>query len=59
MNFNDLQTRIGRKTVGKKITRRCSSGGGSYDLLEWEGKDIRDMVFLSSVEIAGGVWWKW
>lgn len=46
MNFNDLQTRIGRKTVGKKLLADVPVVVVAYDLLEWEGKDIRDMPFI-------------
>ncbi|AZQ43475.1 ATP-dependent DNA ligase [Nonlabens ponticola] len=45
MNFNDLQTRIGRKTVGKKLLADVPVVVVAYDLLEWQGKDIRDMAF--------------
>ncbi|SCY26799.1 DNA ligase-1 [Nonlabens sp. Hel1_33_55] len=46
MNFNDLQTRIGRKTVGKKLLADVPVVVVAYDLLEWQGKDIRDMAFI-------------
>ncbi len=45
MNFNDLQTRIGRKTVGKKLLADVPVVVVAYDLLEWQGKDIRDLPF--------------
>lgn len=46
LNFNDLQTRIGRKTVSKKLLTDVPVVIVAYDLLEWQGKDIRDMAFV-------------
>lgn len=46
LNFNDLQTRIGRKTVGKKLLADVPVVVVAYDLLEWEGKDIRELAFV-------------
>ncbi len=43
--FNDLQTRIGRKTVSKALLAKTPVVLRAYDLLEWEGKDIRDLKF--------------
>lgn len=45
LNFNDLQTRIGRKTVSKKLLKDVPVVIVAYDLLEWQGKDIRDQPF--------------
>jgi DNA ligase-1 len=45
LNFNDLQTRIGRKTVSKKLLKDVPVVIVAYDLLEWQGKDIRDLPF--------------
>ncbi|RKN78706.1 ATP-dependent DNA ligase [Ulvibacterium marinum] len=44
--FNDLQTRIGRKTVSKALLAKTPVVMKVYDLLEWEGKDIRALPFL-------------
>jgi DNA ligase-1 len=44
--FNDLQTRIGRKTVSKNLLKKVPIILKAYDLLEWEGKDIRDTPFI-------------
>ncbi len=44
--FNDLQTRIGRKTVSKALLAKTPVILKAYDLLEWNGKDIRDMPFI-------------
>ena len=46
MNFNDLQTRIGRKTVGKKLLKDVPVVIVAYDLLEWKGKDLRELPFI-------------
>ncbi|THD69059.1 ATP-dependent DNA ligase [Robertkochia marina] len=40
-SFNDLQKRLGRKTVSKKLLEENPVFMMVYDLLEWEGKDIR------------------
>jgi DNA ligase-1 len=39
--FNKLQTRIGRKTLSKKILENAPVALIAYDLLEFEGKDLR------------------
>lgn len=39
--FNDLQARIGRKTVSKALLKKIPVILKAFDLLEWEGKDIR------------------
>lgn len=44
--FNDLQKRIGRKTVSKNLLEKVPVILKAYDLLEWEGKDIRGMAFI-------------
>lgn len=41
LGFQILQTRIGRKNVTKKHLRDAPVSLMAYDLLEWEGKDIR------------------
>lgn len=43
--FNDLQTRIGRKTVSKSILKKVPIVFRAYDLLEFEGKDIRKLSY--------------
>lgn len=40
--FNELQTRIGRKSLSKKLLEQVPVEIFAYDLLEWEGKDIRN-----------------
>jgi DNA ligase-1 len=39
--FSQLQRRIGRKRVGKKLLQEAPVVLLVYDLLEWEGKDVR------------------
>lgn len=43
--FNDLQTRIGRKTVSKSLLEKTPVILKAYDLLEWKDNDIRDLPF--------------
>lgn len=42
--FSVLQTRIGRKTITKKQLVEAPIAFFAYDLLEWEGKDIRHVA---------------
>ncbi|MBL0739591.1 ATP-dependent DNA ligase [Chryseolinea lacunae] len=42
LSFNQLQTRIGRKTITPKILNEVPVAFVTYDVLEWEGKDIRE-----------------
>ncbi len=43
LSFQVLQTRIGRKNVTKKILADCPVVIMAYDLLEWQGKDLREL----------------
>ncbi|UAB84904.1 ATP-dependent DNA ligase [Zunongwangia sp. SCSIO 43204] len=43
--FKDLQTRIGRKTVSKNLLKKTPVILKAYDVLEWEGEDIRQRAF--------------
>jgi len=43
--FNALQKRIGRKTVPKALLRDAPVILYAYDLLEWQGQDMRDRPF--------------
>lgn len=43
--FNDLQTRIGRKTVSASVLKNTPVIIKAYDVLEWSGEDIRDKPF--------------
>lgn len=49
--FNDLQTRIGRKNVTAALMKKVPVILKVYDLLEWEGKDIRQLPFMKRREI--------
>lgn len=44
-SFNALQARIGRKTVPKKLLAEAPVVLHAYDLLEWEGEDMRALPF--------------
>lgn len=44
-SFNALQPRIGRKTVPKKLLKEAPVVLHAYDLLEWQGSDIRNLPF--------------
>ncbi|HBF20276.1 MAG TPA: ATP-dependent DNA ligase, partial [Cryomorphaceae bacterium] len=41
LGFQDLQTRIGRKTISTAILKKAPVVMRMYDLLEWQGKDLR------------------
>lgn len=49
--FNDLQTRIGRKTVSRKLLQQVPVIIKVYDLLESKGRDIRHKPFLQRREL--------
>jgi ATP-dependent DNA ligase len=40
--FALLQQRIGRKVLGKKVLADAPAGFIAYDLLEWQGEDVRE-----------------
>ncbi len=44
-SFNELQTRIGRKGVSQALLKKTPVIIKAYDLLEWEGRDIRSEPF--------------
>ncbi|WP_299736084.1 ATP-dependent DNA ligase [uncultured Roseobacter sp.] len=44
-SFNALQKRIGRKTVPKKLLSEAPVVLHAYDLLEWQGHDLRQTPF--------------
>jgi len=44
-SFNTLQPRIGRKTVPKKLLKEAPVVLHAYDLLEWQGEDVRHLPF--------------
>lgn len=43
--FQALQTRIGRKALSKAILQQTPVVLRTYDILEWEGKDLREQPF--------------
>lgn len=43
--FQELQTRIGRKTISKALLKKVPVILKAYDILEWEGMDIRNQIF--------------
>lgn len=45
LNFNQLQKRLNRKTISKKLLEETPAGFYAYDLLEHEGNDIREKIF--------------
>ena len=44
--FNDLQKRLNRKNVTKKLLEEVPVGFKAYDILEYNGDDIRDVAFI-------------
>ncbi len=42
MGFSSLQPRIGRKSVPKKLLTEAPVIVMAYDLLEWQGRDVRE-----------------
>lgn len=50
-DFNQLQTRIGRKKVTKALLQKVPVVLRAYDLLEWEGRDIREMSYQQRREL--------
>lgn len=49
--FNTLQTRIGRKNVSKKTLTEAPVILKAYDVLEWQGEDIREKAFTDRREV--------
>ncbi len=49
--FKDLQTRIGRKNITKKLLEKTPVILKVYDILEWKGEDIRNIAFEKRREI--------
>lgn len=54
-NFNALQKRIGRKTVSQKLQNEVPIVIMLYDLLEWEGKDIRTHPLAQRQELLAAL----
>jgi DNA ligase-1 len=53
--FADLQKRIGRKTVGKKLLAQVPVVLLAYDLLEWQGVDVRGKSWDERRQLLEGV----
>ncbi len=49
--FNDLQTRIGRKTVSAALLKNSPIIIKAYDILEWNGEDIRTLSYENRRQI--------
>ena len=45
LTFNHLQTRIGRKSLSQKLLAEVPVAFVAYDVLEWQGEDIRRWPF--------------
>jgi DNA ligase-1 len=55
LNFNQLQKRLNRKTISKKLLEETPAGFYAYDLLEYEGKDVRDKIFSERRQLLEAV----
>jgi len=53
--FQKLQTRIGRKTLSKKILENAPVALIAYDLLEYQGKDIRKKPLTARRELLSSL----
>lgn len=52
LSFNILQTRIGRKNLSPKILKEAPVGFFVYDVMEWNGEDIRTQTLIERRELA-------
>jgi DNA ligase-1 len=43
LSFNELQKRLGRKAPSKKILSEVPATLVSFDIIEWEGRDLREL----------------
>ncbi len=55
LNFNQLQKRLNRKTVSKKLMEETPAGFYAYDILEHEGRDIREKIFAERRQLLEAV----
>jgi DNA ligase-1 len=53
--FADLQKRIGRKTLGAKLLKDIPVVLLGYDLLEWQGNDLRQQPLYERRALLGGL----
>lgn len=49
--FGEMQRRIGRKTVGRKLLREVPVTFLAFDVLEWDGTDVRDRPLQARREL--------
>lgn len=55
LNFNNLQTRIGRKNVSKKHLTETPVIIMAYDLLEYDGEDVRNTPLKERRRLLKGI----
>jgi DNA ligase-1 len=58
-NFNALQKRIGRKTVSKKLLQENPVVLMAYDIMEWEGEDIREQPLWKRQQLLDALFKKY
>lgn len=54
--FAQLQTRINRKIVSKKLLQQSPVGFIAYDLLEWKGDDLRQQPLMERRALLEKIW---
>lgn len=55
LGFNEMQTRIGRKNLSKKILADVPLVMVCYDLLEWKGEDLRKRPLAERRDLLTGL----
>lgn len=55
LSFADLQTRLNRKRITKKDLETTPVSIMAYDILEWEGEDIREKPLRQRKEILSAI----
>lgn len=55
LSFNELQTRLNRKKITKKDLEKTPISVMAYDVLEWEGEDIRERPLKERREILESI----
>ena len=53
--FNDLQKRLNRKNVTKKLLNEVPIGFYAYDMMEWNGDDIRERPMQDRRQLLEGL----
>lgn len=53
--FNALQTRIGRKNLAQSVLKKAPAVLMAYDLLELEGKDIRQLPMMERRKLLASI----